>query len=132
MLLIPKEDAITHHDACVLGGSLEAGLEMYKDLQDTYLKEKSKSKQRHHCLTMDKVDANHKGQIAPNVNNGSKSLPSALIRNQYEWEEDGTNSQDSVKPLKNVVYEAIAEKDNVYSSVDDANGQKDHKYYEAL
>lgn len=38
MMLIPEGDLSTHKHAGVLGASLEAGLEMYKDLQKTYLK----------------------------------------------------------------------------------------------
>ena len=41
MLTIPEKDGSTHSQACLLGASLEAGLEMYKDLQDVYLAQRT-------------------------------------------------------------------------------------------
>ena len=37
MLFIPEKDALTHEQAGRLGATLEAGLEMYRELQNTYL-----------------------------------------------------------------------------------------------
>lgn len=43
VLTIPTKDQDTHEQANLLGASLEAGLDMYKDLQNTYLKQKQKT-----------------------------------------------------------------------------------------
>lgn len=43
LLQIPEGDASTHSQARLLGASLEAGLEMYRDLQNIYLNQKKPS-----------------------------------------------------------------------------------------
>ena len=43
VLSIPAKDGSTHEQASLLGASLEAGLDMYKDLQNIYLKPKEKT-----------------------------------------------------------------------------------------
>ncbi len=38
ILLLPEEAISTHPNASLLGADLQAGVNMYRDLQDTYLK----------------------------------------------------------------------------------------------
>lgn len=39
ILSVPEKDCNSHDQANLLGASLEAGLEMYKDIQNIYLKQ---------------------------------------------------------------------------------------------
>lgn len=73
-LSIPIKDASAHPQACLLGASLEAGLEMYKDIQDKYLKKEPRPEQKRQTST----DLSAKRQ-------------SELTQNEYEVEENGDN-----------------------------------------
>lgn len=46
VLYIPEKDYATHPQAYLLGASLEAGLDMYKELQNIYLKKQKSSSSR--------------------------------------------------------------------------------------
>ena len=89
MLSIPKEDKITHPHASLLGASLEAGLEMYKDLQNTYLGQQpsSSSPKVKRYTTMEKLRTS-KGDMQ---RTGTQRSVGGLSQNQGQYEmEDET------------------------------------------
>lgn len=78
MLTIPEKDGSTHSQACLLGASVEAGLEMYKDLQNAYLAQPSS---REKCYTKQQ-------QSRTESEKENLEMEWNQNRNPYEMEED--------------------------------------------
>lgn len=89
VLSIPAEDQTTHPQASLLGASLEAGLEMYKDLQNTYLSQQSSSpspKTKKYTTTEKQRVAPVKSQSREAVGSGDDRW--SQTQGQYEMEEE--------------------------------------------
>ncbi len=91
VLSIPKKDTLTHDQANCLGASLEAGLEMYKQLQNTYLVEQRGAP----ISAKQKRYVNLEGPSPPprvaskNVAGGKGSVrKEELVEKEYEVEEE--------------------------------------------
>ena len=86
MLSIPEKDASTHPQASLLGASLEAGLEMYKNLQNTYLNQKnstpSPKPKRYTTMSTSRKEREEQGK-----ERGRESSGAEWCEGQYEMEE---------------------------------------------
>jgi hypothetical protein len=89
VLSIPRADKRSHPDAGMLGANLEAGLEMYKDLQNTYLghQTSSPSPKAKRYTTMDKQRTAKLGSQKTRVVRTEEG-GNSLSQGQYEVEEE--------------------------------------------
>lgn len=83
VLSISDRDRATHEQASLLGAGLEAGLEMYKDLQNIYLKQKqSRSSQREVAPKVPKRNATMNGRRSEDGLGGDGDP-------EKEWNDEG-------------------------------------------
>ena len=96
MLSIPEKDAMSHEQANRLGASLEAGLEMYKQLQNTYLTEPQgqgatlNTKQRRY-VNLERPQPPPRVASKPLGGKGGKATTLSreeLVQGEYEVEEE--------------------------------------------
>ena len=97
VLSIPEKDALSHEQAGLLGATLEAGLEMYKGLQNTYLggkKDASLSTRQKRYKTMEHPTPPPRvaSKAAEDLRKEGATLrKEELMQAQYEVEEEENN-----------------------------------------
>ena len=83
VLSIPNRDCATHEKASLLGAGLEAGLEMYKDLQNIYLRQRQGQSSRKEAPKVPKCYVTMNGRSSEN------GLGAGRSRDTEEWNDEG-------------------------------------------